>query len=241
MPEYKLISADSHVSEPPDLWKTRVEAKYRERAPQLMVNPPGKEGAYFHYEGFGPHPIGIGLGAGKSPEELKEFLTKATYADARPGGWDPAERAKDNALDGVEADVLYTTLGFRIFWLKDPELQADCFRVYNDWLAEFVSYDKKHMAGLPMISLYDPKAGARELERCAKMGLKGAMIWCSPPESQPYSSDIYDPFWAAAQELKMPAACTRSPAWAGRASTTGASATCVRPCCRTRSRSRSAC
>ena len=60
------------------------------------------------------------------------------------------------------------------------------------------------MAGLPMISLDDPKAGARELERCAKMGLKGAMIWCSPPESQRYSSDIYDPFWAAAQELKMP-------------------------------------
>jgi predicted TIM-barrel fold metal-dependent hydrolase len=204
MPEYKLISADSHVSEPPDLWSTRVDQKYRERAPRLMVNPPGKEGAYFHYEGYAPHPIGIGLGAGKSPEELKEFLTKATYADARPGGWNPAERVKDNALDGVEADVLYTTLGFRIFWLKDPGLQADCFRVYNDWLAEFVSYDPRHMAGLPMISLYDPKAGARELERCAKMGLKGAMIWCSPPEEQPYSSDIYDPFWAAAQELKMP-------------------------------------
>jgi hypothetical protein len=109
-----------------------------------------------------------------------------------------------NALDGVEADVLYTTFGLRIFWLKAPGLQADCFRVYNDWLAEFVGYDRKHMAGLPMISLYDPKAGARELERCAKMGLKGAMIWCSPPEDQPYSSDIYDPFWAAAQELKMP-------------------------------------
>ena len=71
MPDYKLISADSHVSEPPDLWATRVDQKYRERAPQLMVNPPGKEGAYFHYEGFAPHPIGIGLGAGKSPEELK--------------------------------------------------------------------------------------------------------------------------------------------------------------------------
>ena len=90
MAEYKLISADSHVSEPPDLWVTRVDKKYRERAPQLMVNPPGKEGAYFYYEGYAPHPIGIGLGAGKSPEELKEFLTKATYADARPGGWDPA-------------------------------------------------------------------------------------------------------------------------------------------------------
>jgi len=45
MPEYKLISADSHVSEPPDLWSTRVDKQYRERAPQLMVNPPGKASA----------------------------------------------------------------------------------------------------------------------------------------------------------------------------------------------------
>ena len=74
---------------------------------------------------YAPHPIGIGLGAGKSPEELKEFLTKATYADARAGGWDPAARMQDNEIDGVEADVLYTTLGFRIFWLKDAGLQAD--------------------------------------------------------------------------------------------------------------------
>ena len=83
MPNYRLISADSHVSEPPDLWVTRVDKKYRERAPRLAVDLPGKEGAYFLYEGYAPHPIGIGIGAGKSPEELKEFLTKATYADAR--------------------------------------------------------------------------------------------------------------------------------------------------------------
>src|SRR6266852_4119265 len=204
MTEYRLISADSHVNEPPDLWVTRVDQKYRERAPRLAVDLPGKEGAYFLYEGYAPHPIGIGLGAGKSPEELAEFLTKATYADARPGGWDPAERVKDNDLDGVEADVLYTTLGFRIFWIKDAGLQADCFRVYNDWLAEYCSYSPQRMVGLPMISLYDPPAGARELERCAKMGPKGAMIWCSPPTDRPYSSDMYDPFWAAAQELKMP-------------------------------------
>lgn len=204
MTQYKLISADSHVNEPPDLWVTRVDKKYRERAPQLVTPPGGKEGAYFHYEGYAPHPIGIGFGAGKTPDELKTFLTQGTYQDARPGGWDPAARKPDNEIDGVDAEVLYTTLGFRVFWLKDPGLQADCFRVYNDWLAEFVGYDPKHMAGLAMISLYDPKAGARELERCAKLGLKGAMIWCSPPQEQPYSSDIYDPFWGAAQELKMP-------------------------------------
>ena len=186
MTDYKLISADSHVSEPTDLWAERVEKKYRERAPRLMTNPTDPNGAYFYYEGYPLHPIGIGLGAGKSPEELAQFLTRGTYADARPGGWDPAERLKDNELDGVEADVLYTTLGFRLFWLKDAGLQQDCFRVYNDWLASYCSYAPKQMAGLAMICLYDPKAGAQELERCAKRGLKGAMIWCSPPPDQPY-------------------------------------------------------
>ena len=43
--------------------------------------------------------------------------------------------------------MLYTTLGFRIFWLKDAGLQADCFRVYNDWLAEFAAMHRKRMAG----------------------------------------------------------------------------------------------
>jgi hypothetical protein len=90
MAEYKLISADSHVSEPPDLWTSRVDKQYRDRAPRLVIDPPGREGAFFIYEGYAPHPIGIGLAAGKSPEELAGFLTKATYADARAGGWDPA-------------------------------------------------------------------------------------------------------------------------------------------------------
>ena len=54
MAEYKLISADSHVSEPPDLWVTRVDKQFRERAPRLVIDPPGLSGAYFLYEGYAP-------------------------------------------------------------------------------------------------------------------------------------------------------------------------------------------
>src|SRR2546422_4848778 len=179
MSDYKLISADSHVSEPPDLWAERVERKYRDRAPRLVVNPPGREGAYFVYEGYAPHPIGIGLAAGKSPKELAEFLTKGTYADARPGGWDPAERLKDNEQDGVEADVLYTTLGFRIFWLKDAGLQQECFRVYNDWLAAYCRYAPPQIAGPAHMPPYHPKAGAVQLLRRAKARVQRGVIWAS--------------------------------------------------------------
>ena len=204
MAELQLISSDSHVSEPPDLWVERLDIKYRDRAPRLVLNPEGQEGAYFVYEGYPPHNLAIGLGAGRTPEELAAFLKTGTYADARPGGWDPAQRLPDMELDGVEAEVLYTTLGFRLFWLKDAGLQRACFRVYNDWLAAYCSYAPRRLKGLALIPLYDPKAGAQELERCAKLGLKGAMIWCSPPADQPYSSEIYEPFWAAAQDLDMP-------------------------------------
>jgi predicted TIM-barrel fold metal-dependent hydrolase len=204
MAEPQLISSDSHVSEPPDLWVERLDIKYRDRAPRVTLNPEGQEGAYFVYEGYPPHNLAIGLGAGRTPEELAAFLKTGTYADARPGGWDPAQRLPDMELDGVEAEVLYTTLGFRLFWLKDAALQRACFRVYNDWLAAYCSYTPRRLKGLALISLYDPKEGAQEMERCARLGLKGAMIWCSPPVDQPYSSEIYDPFWAAAQDLDMP-------------------------------------
>jgi predicted TIM-barrel fold metal-dependent hydrolase len=205
MGEVKLISADSHVNEPGDLWVQRIDKAFRERAPRVVENPPGQRpGAYLILEGVGPVHLAQGMGAGKKPEELPRFFQASTYKDGRPGGWDPAERVKDMDLDGVEADVIYTTLGFRQFWFTDAALQRACFRVYNDWLAEYCAYAPMRLAGLALISLYDIDEGVKELRRCATGGLKGAVIWASPPGDRPYSSALYDPFWAEAQELNMP-------------------------------------
>jgi predicted TIM-barrel fold metal-dependent hydrolase len=205
MTEPKLISADSHVNEPGDLWVERIDKPLRERAPRVVENLPGQRpGAYLVLEGVTPIHLAQGIGAGQKPEDLPRFFQGSTYKDVRPGGWDPAERVKDMDLDGVEADVIYTTLGFRQFWLTDAALQRACFRVYNDWLAEYCAYAPKRLAGLALISLYDVKEGVKELRRCADRGLKGALIWASPPEDRPYSSPDYDPFWAEAEELNRP-------------------------------------
>ena len=40
MPDFKLISADSHVNEPPAAWE-RVQKEYGERAPKVVKDPPG--------------------------------------------------------------------------------------------------------------------------------------------------------------------------------------------------------
>ena len=205
MSEYALFDADSHVSEPLNLWRERLPAKYRDKAPRMLKEHEGKPGAWWLIEeGREPHNVILGFGANKTLEELQQFLKGFSYAGAHHGGWDPAQRLKDMDQDGVTGDVLYTTLGFRMFWIRDAGFQRACFQVYNDWLAEFCSYSPKRLKGLGLISLYDPKQGAEDLEDCAKKGLAGGLIWASPPDELPFYSKVYDSFWTAAQELRMP-------------------------------------
>ena len=202
MAELHVISADSHMMEPADLWAERLHEKFKDRAPRVVKNE-GKPGYVFVAPGIRPFPVAGGFGIGKSGEELKEHLTKG-YEAARPSGWDPVERIKDQDIDGVEAEVLYTTLGMPLFGLEDADLQRACFHVYNDWVTEFAGYNPKRLIPIGLISLEDIQEGVKELERCVEKGLRGAMIWGSPPKDRPYSSREYDPFWAAAQDLQTP-------------------------------------
>ncbi len=197
-----IISADSHMLEPPNLWVERLDSKFRDQAPKVYWDEK-KESWYFGSDSVAPRQASGLFAAGKTAEELVEFQ-KAGFDDARAGGWDPGERLKDMQIDGVSAEVLYTSLGFNLFWIEDGPFQEDCFRVYNDWLAEFVNHDPKHFAGLGLISMWNVENGVKELERCRKMGLKGGMIWASPPDEKSFASDYQDTFWAAAQDLEMP-------------------------------------
>jgi predicted TIM-barrel fold metal-dependent hydrolase len=205
MAQNRLLDADSHVSEPLNLWKERLPVKYRDLAPRMMTEYKGQPGAWWLIEqDRPPHNVILGFGANKSIEELNKLLASFSYAGVHRGGWDPAQRIEDMDQDGVAGDVLYTTLGFRMFWIRDAGFQRACFKVYNDWLAEFCVQSPKRLKGLGLISLYDPKQAAQDLAECRKKGLAGGVVWASPPEELPFFSDVYDPFWAAAQDLAMP-------------------------------------
>jgi predicted TIM-barrel fold metal-dependent hydrolase len=200
MDSYKIIDADAHMCEPPSIWSERLDSRYRDRSPRLVKDYQGQKGEFFVVEAEAVRVAGA-FATGKVFDEKAMQLG---LEDALPGGWDPAARLKDMELDGIESAVLYTTFGFSLFRIEEAEFQEACFRAYNDWLAEFVSYAPKKFAGLALIPLYRPEIGALELERCAKLGLKGGVIWAVPPEDQPYYRPQYDRLWAAAQDLNMP-------------------------------------
>ena len=122
MAQFRLISADSHVMEPANFWVEHVDKKFKDQAPRVVAKPDG-QGLVFTGPGLSPFPVAGGFGTGRSGEELKEHM-KRGYEAARPSGWDPAERIKDQDVDGVEAEVLYTTLGMPLFNLSDADLQS---------------------------------------------------------------------------------------------------------------------
>src|SRR5215813_2462940 len=203
MVDYRIISADSHFVEPPNMWAERVDKKFRDRAPHTVRGLNGREGEFFVCENVQPIPVAGFFGAGVPSADLPAHTKKGMEA-APASVWDPAARIKDQDLDGVQAEVIYTSMGMPLYGLDDVELRTACFRAYNDWAVEYCSYDPKRLLPLGLITLEDIAAGVQELERIVKKGMKGAMIWAEPPDERHYTHTDYDTFWEAAQDLNSP-------------------------------------
>lgn len=199
----RVISSDSHVTEPADLWTTRLDRRFRDLAPRV-VRDFARDRYLFIAPGVSPFAIASGFGAGKRGHDLKEHL-KRGYEAARPGGWDPAERLKDQDRDGLSCEVLYPTHSMKLFALQDADLQRACFQVYNDWILEFASHRRSRLIPLALISMFNVAESVREVERVARLGASGLVIWGAPQEGLPaYGSRDYDPFWAAASASGLP-------------------------------------
>ena len=98
---------------------------------------------------------------------------------------------------------MYASYGMGLFHIQDGGLREACFRGFNDWAAEYCSYDPDRLIGTGLIALDDVGSAVAELQRIAGKGLRGAMIWAEPPEDLPYSHEHFELFWRAAEDLDI--------------------------------------
>ena len=197
-----ILSSDSHVFEPPDLWATRIDARFRDRAPRLK-RVDGVDQIVVEDDRF---LSGIGLisNAGARFEAPETISSSARFEDVHRGGYEPGEHLRDMRVDGVSGEVLYPSQGLFYFKVADSALMSAIFRAYNDWLADFCSADPARLKGIAMVNVDDVAEGVRELERAAHRGFAGAMITEYPLEDRRYDQPEYEPLWAAAAALRMP-------------------------------------
>ena len=196
--KYNLISADSHVFEPGDLWQKYTEKKYLSQAPRLVKQ--GGDDVIVADWGLGSSP-GMGASAGKKAEDVK---LRGNYSDIRPGTYDPVARLKDMAMDGVDAEVIYPTVGMSLYRAPDAAVMMALFRAYNDWLVDFVKVGPEKYVGIGVINTDPVDEAVKEVERSAKRGLRGVMIPAAPNPDKPFSTKHYDPIWQAASDAGLP-------------------------------------
>lgn len=178
--DYRLINADGHFVEPGDLFTTRVDKKFRDRAPRIeYVADKGGDG--WILDGVA-EPISFGMNAcaGLPPEKQGAWCK---FEEIRRGGYDPQARLDEMDADGVDAEVLYPTprLSLAMFAQKDVELHLAMVRAWNDWMAEFVAYAPDRFAGLPVIPNHGVDMAVAEIERMlGKPGIRGFTLGCYP-------------------------------------------------------------
>ena len=213
------VDADGHILEPPDLWQTYLEPKYRDRALEVRLDEDGLEELWIGGErslmsrrGF---PSTLGAMGDPDLRAMQTDPARTYLAEAPYGSMDPDERLKLLDAEGIDAVVLYTTVG--LLWeaeLQDPELSQAYTRAYNRWICEFCSGSPR-LVPTAHLSLSDPVAAAKELQRAVADGARGAYVAPFTHDGRPLGHPDNDPVFAAAQDLDVPFAIhpTFEPQW----------------------------
>ncbi len=114
--DYPIISADSHITEPPDTYTAHIDPSFRDRAPR-MVDGGDEVGDVFEVDGMRPIVLGLVAAAGKPASEIR--VKGERFADLHRSGWDATARLADQDRDGVAAEVIYPTVGMLLCNHKD--------------------------------------------------------------------------------------------------------------------------
>lgn len=204
--DLKVIDTDTHISEPPDLWTSRVPAKWKDVVPHVERNP---ETGYQHWR-IGDYWL---MGTG--------FYAVAGWKDFPPhgpvdldqegvdaGSWDPAERLRRMDQFGIYAQILYPNLiGFETnqFIRLGHDVALACVEAYNDFQSEFASADPKRFVPITMVPFWDVEASVKEIERCTAMGHRG-ILFANKYEQiglPPFFDPHWDPIYATVQDLGL--------------------------------------
>jgi uncharacterized protein len=194
-----IYSCDDHLdlyAVPPELWESRLPREQVESGPRVVTRD-GK-----------PVWVCEDRLMARSGISQKSDIAKKLSAIGRAGIEDdgfragtPKLRLEDMDRDGLWVSVIYGPLALG-FPIQDPVLQSACYGAWNDWaVEEFNAVAPDRLCVLAFLPGHSPDAAAAELERCAGLGHRGAII-------DVFGIDVgdraWEPLWSAAEHTGLP-------------------------------------
>ena len=212
----KIIDADTHLTEPHDMWIKRAPASLRDRVPQVKMHEGQMSWVIDGNQsiGTGAHPNSSILKDGTKIRVLDDFL-KLKFDDVHPGSSSIKERLAVMDATGIYAQIVYPNiLGFggQASAKVDPELRLVCTKIYNDAMAELQADSGGRLLPMALLPWWDVKEAVKETERAASMGLRGININSDPhfqkDENGQHIKDLgsphWDPLWEICVDKNLP-------------------------------------
>jgi predicted TIM-barrel fold metal-dependent hydrolase len=194
-----LISVDDHLIEPPDIFLNHLDAKYQDRAPQLVRNAEGND--VWKFGAIVMETAALNAVAGRPKEEYG--MEPQSLDEVRPGCYDPHERVKDMNAGGVLASMnfpSFPTFTARTFASDDADLSLALVRAYNDWhIDEWCAAEPGRFIPMAVPVIWDVEQTAAEVRRCAEKGCHSLSFTENPAALgyPSFHSDHWDPVWQA--------------------------------------------
>jgi aminocarboxymuconate-semialdehyde decarboxylase len=112
-----------------------------------------------------------------------------------------AARVADMDREGIAKQAI-SCVPFLMYPEVANDLGLAIAQVNNDAMAALARSDSEHFVPLASVPMQDPPTAAKELERAAKLGLRGVEI---PPKvfERQLDEPEFEVFWAAAESLQM--------------------------------------
>ena len=193
--KYFMVSCDSHVNEPANLWRERLDAQYRDRLPRIEVDENG---------------VKWQVSEGMQRSRLLEDHLEGEDKERSKAGADPVQRLKDMERDGVDAEIMFPNKGLAMWATPDPQFAMAQCRVYNDWAWETFGPYNDRMSPMAAVATGDLEGSIAEVERVAKLGFRGLTLPCKPiygshdARHPNYNWPMFDRLWAVIQETGLP-------------------------------------
>ena len=212
--DYQIIDADSHVTEPADMWEQYLEPEFKDRAPYKDMTLKGGDPSrqVIRLDLFSPpfkdlkvegETIYDNISEGVWAEGLKVAIQ--AYKSYGVRNFDPESHVQAMKRLGADIAFLYPTVGLWMLAMDsmDPKLAGALTRAYNNWLRDFCSYDVQSLRGVGAINLHDPEEMVPELRRIAEFGWKAVFLRPNPVKGRLLSDPAYEPFWTECERLEI--------------------------------------